>query len=343
VSFLYSLFGLAVRSSVPIPGLNSVPTSEKPLDLELHLGSSPPQFTGASASPRESLVYTSAYAGRTGAPALRIWQSETGDLFRLEYFDGMQFWIDRRGTELWASWPEQLSIEEAATYILGPVLGLLLRFRGVTCLHASAVAIEHSAVAFAGAEGAGKSTTAAAFAHAGHSVMSDDVVTLAEREGEFWVSPAYPHLCLWPESVEVLYGSPDALPPLTPNWEKRRFSLGNDACRFEETALPLRAVYLLDEDRREPGPHVEPVAAQTALLSLVANSFATNMLDSEMRANEFRTLSRLVAKVPIRRLYTSKGHLPPGDLCRAVLKDFAALGSSRRILSGTRKDSRDSI
>ena len=75
--------------------------------------------------------------------------------------------MDRHGTKLWASWPSHSSVEEAATYLLGPVLGLLLRFRGVTCLHASAVAIGDSVIAFVGAEGAGKSTTAAAFARPG--------------------------------------------------------------------------------------------------------------------------------------------------------------------------------
>ena len=233
--------------------------------------------------------------------------------------------MDRHGTKLWASWPSQSSAEEAATYLLGPVLGLLLRFRGVTCLHASAVAIGGSVIAFVGAEGAGKSTTAAAFARAGFAAVSDDVVALVEREGDFFVSPSYPHLCLWPESVEMLYGTADALPPFVPNWEKRRLSFANGGARFEDGALPLRAIYLLDEIRDEPGPHVEAVSAQTGFLALVANSFATNMLDSEMRANEFKTLSSLVAKVPLRRLFTSKGQLAPADLCQAVLHDLASL------------------
>jgi hypothetical protein len=270
-------------------------------------------------------VYTSAYTGTSGTPALRIFQQQKHGLFRLVYFDGMQFWMDRHGTKLWASWPSESSAEEAATYILGPVLGLLLRFRGITCLHASAVAISGSAISFVGAEGAGKSTTAAAFARAGFAVVSDDVVALVEREGSFFVSPSYPHLSLWPDSVEMLYGTADALPPFVSNWEKRRLSLANGGARFEDGDLPLGAIYLLDEVRGEPGPYVEAVTGQTGLLSLVANSFATNMLDTELRASEFRTLSSLVGKVPLRRLFTSKGHVAPADLCQAVLHDLASL------------------
>jgi hypothetical protein len=294
-------------------------------DIELNLGCSAGPFAAAHSNHAESVVYTSAYTGPSGTPALRIFQEQKHGLFHLVYFDGMQFWMDRHGTKLWASWPSESSAEEAATYILGPVLGLLLRFRGVTCLHASAVAIGGSVIAFIGAEGAGKSTTAAAFVRAGYAAVSDDVVALVERDGNFFVSPTYPHLCLWPESVEMLYGTADALPPFVPNWEKRRLSSEHGGARFEDGALPLRALYLLDEIRDEPGPHVEAVTGQIGFLALVANSYATNMLDSEMRANEFRTLSNLVAKVPLRRLFTSKGQLPPADLCQVVLRDLACL------------------
>jgi hypothetical protein len=267
----------------------------------------------------------SSYTDSVGAPALRIWRADPEGLLHLEYFDGMQFWMNQSGSELWALWPDRSSIEDAATYLLGPVLGLLLRFRGVTCLHASAVAFENSTVAFVGAEGAGKSTTAAAFARSGCAVVSDDVVALVEREEDFWVSPAYPHVCLWPNSVELLYGSADALPPLSPNWEKRRMALDSTGLRFEEGALPLRAIYVLDDHRSEPGPYIEAVPAQEGFFLLVANSYATNMLDSEMRTKEFRTLSSLVLKVPIRRLFTSKGNLPPEELCTVVRRDFAEL------------------
>jgi hypothetical protein len=325
VSLTYSVFGLSVCSNAPIPGLTPSLTHKQHPDVELHLAGSSDQFGDTTPTSAESLVYTSSYTDPSGAPALQISRNDERGLIHLVYFDGMQFWMDRNGTELWASWPSHSSAEEAATYLLGPVLGLLLRFRGVTCLHASAVAVNDSAIAFVGAEGAGKSTTAAAFARGGYAVVSDDVVALVKRDREFFVSPAYPHVSLWPESVEMLYGSADALPPFVPNWDKRRLSFENGGARFEDGALPLRAIYLLDESRDEPGPHVEAVTAQTGFLSLIANSYATNMLDSEMRANEFRTLSSLIAKVPLRRLFTSKGQLPPADLCQLVLQDLAFL------------------
>ena len=176
MSFTYSVFGVTVRSTAPVPGLIPLQASIGNPDIELSLGCSASPLATAHSNHSESVVYTSAYTGPSGTPALRIFQEQEHGLFHLVYFDGMQFWMDRHGTKLWASWPSESSVEEAATYLLGPVLGLLLRFRGITCLHASAVAIDGSVIAFVGAEGAGKSTTAAAFARAGFAAVSDDVV-----------------------------------------------------------------------------------------------------------------------------------------------------------------------
>ena len=241
---------------------------------------------------------------------------------RLAYFDGTQFWLDREGTEVWATWPENLQIEDTATYLLGPVLGILLRLRGVTCLHASAVAFGETAVAFVGSEGAGKSTTAAALAQHGHAILSDDVVALAEHDGSFFVHPAYPYLCLWPESVESLYGSPDALPQFSANYEKRFLSLGTQELRFAERALPLAAIYILGDRRSDPAPLVEELAPQKAFLALVANTFATNTLDSGMRAKEFEILARLAPSVPIRALCAHQDASRLPELC-ALLDEEA--------------------
>ena len=328
MSSTYSVFGLTLRSSGTVPGLHSAPPNSRNPDVQLHLGRSPANPVVGQVF-AESLIYESAYTDSSGAPALRIWRDGVTGLLHLAYFDGMQFWMDQNGTEVWVLWPDHSSLEDAATYLLGPVLGLLLRFRGVTCLHASAVIIGDSAVAFVGSEGAGKSTTAAAFARSGCAVLSDDVVALVEHVDEFRVAPAYPHICLWPDSVEILYGSSDALPRLSPNWEKRRLALGNNCEQFEEVARPLRAIYILDDHRGEPGPYVESMPVQAAFFSLVANSFATNMLDSQMRAKEFRTLSKLSSQVPIRKLFTSKSDLSPDGLCQVVRQDFSELHSRK--------------
>jgi hypothetical protein len=324
LDFNYSVFGLSLRSNQAIPGVK--PVDERPggADVEIRLGSSPPAGEEIVAE-AEALTFVSSNLDESGEPALRIWQVAQGAYLRLQYCDGMQFWAGREGKSVWATWPESASLEDAATYLLGPVLGLVLRLRGVMCLHASAVEIAGRAVAFVGDAGAGKSTTAAAFAHRGQGVISDDIVAVIECDGEFCVMPAYPYLSLWPESVKILYGSDKTLPHFSPNWEKRLLALAENHLRFEDRALALGAIFLLGERSMDASaPLVETLPVQEKLMALVANSYATRLLDQEMRAREFSLLGRLLSAVPVWRVRPHEDPARLDRLCEVISKAVIA-------------------
>lgn len=319
----YSVFGLLLHSNLPLPGVVRAALVTNSPDVELHLGVSP--YAHGKFSPDgEELRYVSPYCNETGDPEMRVWGVAKSELLRIAYFDGTQFWVDRKRENLWATWPAASSLEHALTYLLGPVLGILLRLRGVTCLHASAVAFGDYSVALVGSAGAGKSTTAAAFARQGNGILSDDIVALEEKGADFYVLPAYPHLCLWPDSVNALYGSPEALPRFVPDWEKRRLALGGEG-RFESRALPLRAVYILGERRPEAAPYVENIAPKDALISLVTETYANKLLDRELRAREFELLGRVATRIPIRRVHAHEDAARLEQLCSLICKDSAAL------------------
>jgi hypothetical protein len=324
VTLHYTVFALLIRSNLPIPELTPVPFSERNPDVNV-LWQVSPKTSGTLAISGGELTYTSAYTDPSGAPALKIWLIPDANLLRLEYSDGARFWLDREGRNVWASWPDSLSIDDTATYFLGPVLGLVLRLRGITCLHASAIAFDGRAAAFVGSEGAGKSTTAAALARKGFVVLSDDIVALEERDQRFLVKPAYPYLCLWPESVTSLYGSPDALPRFAAGYEKRCLSLERQSLEFAAEPLPLACVYILGERGPDPAPLVEPVAKQEAMLTLLANTYATNMLDRAMRAREFETLGRLMQTVPVRRVRPHSDPSRIDDLCSLIVRDIKTI------------------
>lgn len=331
---VYSIFGLQLHSNLPIPGLTIADeiTAKSPVKVDLNVS---PYARDEIPRAPETLSFESAALDTSGEPALRIWDVAGRAFLRVAYSDGVQFWLNRGGNKIWGLWPEELSIEDASTYLLGPVLGLLLRLRGVTTLHASAVAIGGYAVAFVGSAGAGKSTTAAALARLGHSVVSDDIVALSEADGSFRVMPAYPYLSLWPESVQMLYGSPDALPRFVGSWDKRYLADGTGGVKFEKSALLLGGIYLLGERGADPAPRVEAVSGQQALILLVANTYATNTLDSDMRAMEFAFLGRLVSTVPTRKVYAHEDPTRIDDLCRLIRADFAALRSQAAVTTGT--------
>jgi hypothetical protein len=323
----YLLFGLLVRSHRPIPGLIRGDFADRLPDLEVYLGISPPRKSDDLCEPGE-VFFASPYKTEFGEPVFCLWRDADGGLLRLRYSDGMQFWLARDQKRLWASWPETSSLEDAATYLLGPVLALLLRLRGVTCLHASSVAFGNRAVAFTGPAGAGKSTTAAALGRRGHSVLSDDIVALTETSGTLEVMPAYPHLCLWPESASILYGSSDVLPRFSANWDKCRLADGDGGVRFEAFAQQLGAVYILTPRSADRAPAVEAVSASAGMMSLIPNTCANYALSPHMRAQEFGVLSRLVISVPIRRLRPHRDPRCLDELCDLIYQDFQSLSSS---------------
>jgi hypothetical protein len=325
LDFYYSVFGLSLHSNVSIPGLNNATTPGNAPHVEVHLGNSPP-VTAEFSTQAGVLIFVSSERDESGEPALRIWKIADGAYLHIAYWDGMQFWLEREGRGVWATWPDTSSLEDAATFLLGPILGLLLRLRGVTCLHASAVVFDGRAVAFVGDAGAGKSTTAAAFALRGRPVLSDDVVAIVERDGAFHVLPAYPYLSLWADSVKMLYGPDKTLPAFSVNWDKRVLSLAADRLCFEEKSLPLGAIFILGERSSESrAPFLETLPAQECLVSLVANSYATGMLDKEMRAQEFALLGRLLASVPLRRVRPHQESTQIDRLCEAIHVGYQAL------------------
>jgi hypothetical protein len=318
LDFAYLIFGLRVRSSHSLPGLQPAVEPIQQVDVSIRFGFSPPISKPQSAT-AEELVYVSSIRTQSGEPALRIWKIAAGGLLRMDYADGTQFWLNAQGGEVWARWSEASSFEDAASYLLGPVFGYLLRLRGVTCLHASAVQCGGRAVAFIGAEGAGKSTTAAAMALRGHAVLSDDIVALAERDGDFYAMPAYPYLSLWRDSVDALYGADANVSAFSANYSKRMLPLAERGLRFSEEPVVLDSIFLLGERSSDPAaPIVEEVEKRDALMALVGNTYANRLLGEEMRAREFALLGRLVAAVPVRQLRAHQDASRINALCESI-------------------------
>ncbi|HVR38367.1 MAG TPA: hypothetical protein VMU84_04675, partial [Thermoanaerobaculia bacterium] len=137
---VYRTYGLTLESNEPIAGLVAI--DALPVDCTIRFGELPPIID----------AYCFAYADKT------------------------RFVVARDGSAIWCTW--ETTAEDAATYLLGPILAFVVRLRGALALHASAVLVDDRAIVFAAPPGGGKSTLAAAFARRGHAVLADDVVRL---------------------------------------------------------------------------------------------------------------------------------------------------------------------
>ncbi|HET9524720.1 MAG TPA: hypothetical protein VFO99_01040 [Pyrinomonadaceae bacterium] len=323
MSYRCSIYNLGVIANRTIPGVPS--SSIDSIDLRISFGELPARFRELDDRHRQ-LSYTSEYTDSAGEPLLHVYRLLDGTYHYFRYADRTEFLVDNAGTEIWSCWQEPLTIEDAATYLLGPVLGFVLLLRGVVCLHASAVVVDSEAIALIGPAGSGKSTTAAAFSSKGFSILADDVVTLDDRVDRFLVRPSYPCIRLWPASVKALYGTESYLPRLTPNWDKCYLDLTNRPDQFERGPLPLAAVYVLGERSDDAGaPFVTPLDSANALLSLIANTYTNYLMHKEMQARQFDLLTRVLAGVPVRKVtpHADAGRLQ--KLCDCIFSDFASL------------------
>lgn len=327
----YSAYGLDLESSSEIHGLTSyLPDSNSPILkdvplIKLTTGARPDWAESAVQLPPR-LLYAAKQQDAAGAPVFQLESLGSEEFFRLSYADGTQFLIDHGTQKLWASCPSTVTPEDLATYLLGPVMGFVLRRRGVLALHASCFCIGRKAIAICGPPSAGKSTAAAALALRGFPILCEDIAALRERHGVFGVSPGYPRVNLWPDSAISLFGTSSSLPRITPNWDKRFLPLDGSLASFENQELPLTAVYTLDPHSDSPDlPRIEDVSPQNAALLLVQNTYMNYLLDKSQRAEELDAIARLVFRVPVRRLLRDGNPAKISAMCELVEKDAAAI------------------
>ena len=225
--------------------------------------------------------------------------------------------------------PAFLTLEDVCTYVVGPVMGFILRLRGLLC---SIPAHLHTGPKHCpcGVSQAGKSTTAAALALRGISVLTEDVTPIKDFRRNVHCRTRISAYLLMAGLVKELLGSPDALPLLTPNWDKRYLPLDGVRATFQSEPKPLGAIYLLAPRMSDSrAPRVEEIAPRDALLALVQNTYMNWLLNREQRAAEFDVLSKIVNQIPIRRLipHADPARLPA--LCDLIIEDATTLTSNK--------------
>jgi hypothetical protein len=326
----YRAYGLSILSNTRIPGLQPDPVGKDCGDVTLEIGAEP-EWVGRALRLPSFCCHQLPAEPLTEDPAFIVTAFGAMEFFGLTYSDGTRFVVDAAGTRVWGTWTPPLVLEDLVTYLLGPVMGFVLRRRGVTPLHASAASIGGHAIVLGGAAQAGKSTTAAALALRGVPVLCEDVAALKESTTGFSVEAGYPRVCVWPDAVQKLLGEEDALPRLTPNWEKRFLALDGVRAKFEAERLPLGALYLFSaRATQSDAPRVEELGPREALLELVQNTYMNWLLDRKQRAEEFDLLARLVARVPVRRIVPHQDAARLGVMCELLIGDASRVCAEGR-------------
>ncbi len=323
-------------SDTPLVTLAPIPSDATPPSDTLHIRFSPPPAELAAIDDGSwQLVVPSAPPPNDETPVVRLWRHRTAGHYRYLYRDGAAFTIDATGLRIFAQHPDDMSNEDVCSYLLGPVFALVLRLRGIVCLHASAASVGDVAVAFLGSAHAGKSTLAAAFSLAGYPALSDDTATLIPRDDHFWVAADSPRLNLWPRSAELLFGDAAALPRLSDTWDKRFLDLRTregapSTPGARQDGQRLGVLYeLAVAESAQSVTHIVGLGGHQALVVLTQHARASALLDPAHRPRELDVLADVMASVMVRRVERAI-HAKPQDVRNAILEDLRGLGLAPR-------------
>jgi len=240
------------------------------------------------------------------APDARPWTRfyRTGAGYLLRFPGYADFEISRDGHDV-AGWAVDGVPDETIDHLWhNQVLPLALSKSGRVVLHASAIETSGHAIAFVGPSGHGKSTLAVAFARDGIPCLADDGLLLDAEDGALWTVPGHPSIRLWEDSERALVEDGAAKAPALAFTPKERF-LASDRIAFSQRRRRLAHLYLLGdpaEDAALDAPHFETIAAGSAVVELVKNSFLLETEERDDIARHFAQLSEVVARTPVHRL-----------------------------------------
>ncbi len=291
----YRLYGLAVRSPVPLPA---------------------PRWHGA---PDVELV-----ARRNGDLTPRAGDDRTWFAYHqwgdgstyLRWRDLAEFLVGRDGASIGWRALAPGTVEAFRSYLLPQVLSFSLLARGREPLHASAVAGPGGAIGFLGDCGTGKSSLAAAFLRAGHRLVTDDLLVLRRRHGGYVVEPGVPRIKLYPTVARRLLGVRRSARRMAPGTTKLVVSLPR--AMVVRRPLALHTLYVLARGR---SIRVTSMGRSAAFLETLRDAFNTVWLDRSRLVRQFRFARQLASKVRVRRIVYPRRLSAIDEVREAILRD----------------------
>jgi hypothetical protein len=302
---IYELYGMRLRSAFPLPA----PLAQGPADVSITRGS-----TASLAATRRK-----AGASRTARSWFEHRVLPDGGRY-LRWRRLFEFALDASGRRIAARpLPGADALPRAfETYLLGQVLSFALVARGLEPLHATAVVVGDAAVGFLGDCGLGKSTLGAAFVHAGHDLVTDDLLVLRPHEGRLLAAPGPARLKLFPRVAARVLGEGYRGTPMNDRGPKLVIPLTGPP-----RPVPLRALYVLRRTGAR-GVTIAPLSAREAFMALTQNTFNACVLEPQRLARQFALASRVALSVPVKSLAYPRTLGRLASVRDAVRRDVAA-------------------
>jgi len=294
-----SVFGLVVRSELPLPELFPHESATVP-DVVIRAGKLP-EAVGAPEG-----LSVSGGALLLVIPGVAKYQIANGHSITVDADPG----VPDRNVRL---------------YLLGSAFGALLHQRGLLPLHANAVDIGGTAIAFMGESGAGKSTLAAAFRDLGCRVIADDVCVVGfDDDSKAYAKPGLPRLRLWAEALEVMgQGTAGFEHSYVGEQEFDKFDVPLDLSSAVRSDTTLSALYVLERADRFSIDRLMGVEAAEAVF---ANTYRGAFISAgNGQENHWSSAVRLVRSLPVFSASREWNLAKLDEQCRRLLDHAAEL------------------
>lgn len=314
---LYRLYGLTIASDDLLPGVTSAVHGEVDVRVRCVSSSKPsPSFSN--------------WFMHWHLPRGELWLSfaKMDGNYLLRFNELADFLIKDNGNEIICMPSVKTPSETINHLLLDQVIPLVINLRGGEALHASAVLLPQGVVAFAGPAGSGKSTLAGGFLVFGYRHVSDDCLTLLEKNQDVYAIPAYPGLRLWDDALSHLFGDNGTHESVAHYTDKRRFNLEKRLAAHCTEPKPLRRLYVIADLSELEGKTdivIERLSSRDSFMALVRCAFRLDITDNNMLRRQFHFLERVASTVSVRRLVYPRDFRLLPTVREAILKDLQDL------------------
>ena len=281
----YQIYGITLRSEIPLP--YPIATYKRAADVRLAIA--PP---GLLETVRQGLPLPSSsedWYDRVQLP--------DGSEF-LRWPELFEFLVSPDGRSIVCRDLEQATLESLQTYLLGHVLSYALVKQHHEPLHATAVIVDGAAIALLGQSGQGKSTLAAAFLRAGHTLLTDDLLVMRRVDDLIYGFPGPPRLKLFPDALERFLPELAASGLMNPLTEKLIVPIPS---RQSHSGAAAIGAFVVLDGGESAAQSVARITGTSAWTELLGATFNKKLVDRPRLRRQFQATREWTARVPVMR------------------------------------------
>ena len=309
VARVYHLYGLRVYSEVALPApiaQNTLP----PYDIEVRWGEGK---TISDCVPTGQILAKLVMGDGRGYTL-----TDTGIGYVLSFHQTCEFWIDHDLRSVRVHPFADVHPDMTALLFVGNVIACILTLAGECVLHASAVEMGNSALAFAGGSGMGKSTLAALLCANGARFITDDLLRLQPDGKDFRCFPGTGQLRLRQNAAALTDNFSVTARGTTPDG---RIAVTMDGNR---STVPLGAIVIPHPSRHGKELKLQRLTLSMSLLYLMAFPRTQGLQQGKHLQRRLDSFGQIAAGIPIFKADIPWGLPFPRDFAHSLVRGVEA-------------------